>query len=110
MTLRARTIPETETGFQGWVIAYAKAHGWRVAHFHKARRKDGGWSTPVAADGAGFPDLVLVRNRVIWAELKTDVGRLSPEQDAWMTALIIAGECHYVWRPKDRAEIEEVLR
>jgi hypothetical protein len=47
------------------------AYGWRAAHFRPARTAKG-WRTPVAADGAGFPDLVLVRRtRIVAAELKS---------------------------------------
>jgi len=50
----------------------AQMLGWKVAHFRPmfdAKRKR--WRTPASRDGVGFPDLVLVRDRVIVAELKT---------------------------------------
>src|SRR5688572_18963769 len=70
----------TEREFQRDVIALAKANGWLVAHFRTARtvRRDGTvrYQTPVQADGAGYPDLVLLRGSVMLvAELKTDMGR-----------------------------------
>lgn len=88
-----------EAQFQLAVIDLARVLRWCVAHFRPALRKSGRWSTPVAADGAGFPDLVLVRDRVIFAEIKGDKGRVSPAQDAWASALEHAGAEHYVWFP-----------
>lgn len=92
------------------VIDLAHLRGWRVAHFRPAQNSRGQWRTPVAADGAGFPDLVLVRDRLIFAELKTTVGRLSPEQVKWRDALIDAGQDWYCWRPDDLPTITRILR
>ena len=72
------------------VIELAHLYRWRVAHFRPARTEHG-WRTPVAADGAGFPDLVLVRDRVLFVELKSARGRLSVEQQDWLSALGHAG-------------------
>jgi hypothetical protein len=101
-------LPESEATFQSWVIDYAHAHGWLVSHFRPARTEKG-WRTAVAADGAGFPDLVLVRERVVFAELKGPRGTLRETQWMWARALEDAGAEHYVWRPQDRAEAERVL-
>jgi hypothetical protein len=49
-----------EQSFQSVVIEVARLAGWRVAHFRAARTVKG-WKVPVTADGAGWPDLVLVR-------------------------------------------------
>ncbi len=58
----------------------------------------------------GFPDLVLVRKVVIYAELKSKTGRLTPEQKQWLDALTNAGQDCRVWRPTDWAEIERTLK
>lgn len=95
-----------EDEFQQMVIDMAHLFGWRVAHFRRARTAKG-WRTPVAADGKGFPDLVLVRHKqVIYAELKTDRGTVSPEQREWLEAL----PASVVWRPKYLDQIERTLR
>lgn len=99
-----------ETDFQNNVIQLAHLRGWIAAHFRgvfdaNAKR----WMTPVGADGKGFPDLVLVRERVIFAELKAKTGRLRPDQVVWLDKLRETGAEVYVWRPKDLEEISQVL-
>jgi hypothetical protein len=106
-----RALPETEEGFAGWVIDRAHLSGWTVAHFRAARTVHG-WRTPVAADGAGFFDLTLIRPpRVIFAELKTDRGTLEVDQARWHA---LARDCPgvetHLWRPKHRDLITAVLR
>jgi hypothetical protein len=93
------------------VIELAHLFGWRVAHFRPAMTKHG-WRTPVSADGKGFPDLVLVRDRVLFVELKAQRGRTSPEQLEWLAALSNAGASPTVWRPAEWVDgtIEQVLR
>jgi hypothetical protein len=107
----------SEAAFQAQVIDLAHTLGYRVSHFRAAMNAKGQWRTPVAADGKGFPDLVMVRAdtkrwapRVIFAELKTDKGRLSSEQAAWLDALKSAGQETYLWRPRNWDEIVQVLR
>lgn len=81
------------------IIEAARLFGWRVAHFRPARTGRG-FRTAVSADGAGFPDLVLVRERVLFVEVKGDGDRLRPEQDDWLHALRQADAEAYVWTPK----------
>lgn len=104
----------SEERFQGLVIGLARSCGWKVAHFRAVRiaRSDGGcyYATPVQADGEGFPDLVLVRDRVIFAELKSAKGKQSAAQRAWQYALVGGGGGYYLWRPRNWDEIEKVLK
>lgn len=72
----------------------------RTAHFRPAQTSHG-WRTAVSGDGAGWPDLVIVGRRVIYRELKTDVGRLRPDQRTWIAALLTSGQDIDIWRPKD---------
>jgi len=59
----------------------------------------------------GFPDLVLVgRGQIVFAEVKTATGRVSPEQQAWIDAINANGGRAYIWRPADWLEVERVLR
>lgn len=93
----------------------ALALGWRGYHTHRSQHSP-----------AGFPDLCLVRaGRLIFAELKTERGKTSTEQDAWLDDLdAVEAELEriyrsrpgvvsvYVWRPSDLLEgrIEAALR
>lgn len=99
----------TEAEFQKQVIQLARLYGFRVAHFRAAMNRRGMWQTPVQADGAGFPDLLMVKDRVIAAELKSPKGKPSPEQVAWMDAFRKAGVETYLWKPADWDEIVTVL-
>lgn len=61
----------------------------------------------------GFPDLVLVnpeKKRVIFAELKSEDGKVSEKQQEWLDALVDAGQMVYVWRPHHIEEIVTILR
>lgn len=98
----------TEKAFQRMEIDLARLHGWRVAHFRPCRTQHG-WRTSVSADGKGFPDLVLVRERLLFVELKTDTGIMTAEQLAWLAALRAAGQDARVWRPADWSIIEATL-
>jgi hypothetical protein len=78
----------TEAEFQAAVEREAKRLGWKVFHCRDSRKSE-----------AGFPDLVLVRGNVIFAELKTETGIATAAQSSWQAALMDAGaECH-LWRP-----------
>lgn len=59
---------------------------------------------------SGFPDLVIVGTRLIFAELKAERGRVSAEQQVWMDRLRSAGVEVYLWRPSDMPEVTTVLR
>lgn len=100
----------TEAQLQAALVDAARLLGWRVAHFMPAQNSRGGWRTPVAYDGAGFPDLVLVRERLVIAELKSDKGRLSGQQTVWLDRFRRAGVETYIWRPKDFGQALTVLR
>lgn len=78
------------------VVHLARMNGWLVFHPVPAQVRPGVWRS----DGKGFPDLVLAhRTRgVIFAELKTEKGKLSTDQVEWAGALLPHVE-HYVWRP-----------
>ena len=105
----------SEDDLQGAVIDRAHDLGWTVAHFRSVpvKRHDGTirYETPVQADGAGFPDLVLVRDRVLFVELKSDTGRVSTAQQDWMFALSHAGAEVHLWYPSQWRDgtIESVL-
>jgi hypothetical protein len=87
-----------EKTFMAQVMQLARVLGWRCYHTHDSRRS-----------AAGFPDLVLVRERVIYAELKSDKGTLKHEQEEWLDALRTAGQEAWLWRPADWEDVVQVL-
>lgn len=101
-----------EAELQNAVIELAQLLGWRVAHFRPALNARGEWRTPVQADGKGWPDLVLVRDRVLYRELKSARGTLSVEQQDWAKSLRKAGADYDIWRPNEwvSGKIEQELR
>lgn len=111
--LRTRVVTEKE--LLANVIETARIFGWKVAHFRSVPVKRGKrvvWETPVQADGAGFPDLCLVRERVVFAELKVGYNKPSEAQDDWINCLRKAGVEAYLWREADWLDgaIPDVLR
>ena len=99
MTRRIDRIVVTETDLREQVRDLCKLFGWKMyfswTSLHSPR---------------GFPDLVLAcpeRKRVIFAELKSDKGKLTPEQVEWLDVLGKCGQEVYVWRP---AQIESIAR
>ena len=102
----------TEQAFMQQVIDLARWYKWRVAHFRPAMTKQGRWVTAVQADGIGFPDLVMCRStRLIFAELKSEKGKVTKEQTDWFFALTLVRfvEVH-IWRPRDIDEIDDTLK
>ena len=90
----------TESEFLDELIAQALVRGWHVYHPRPAR-SDRGWRTAGQGTPVGFPDLTLCRDGVvIFAELKSEKGRLSDDQRAWLEAC--GGQ---VWRPSDWDQI-----
>lgn len=100
---------QTERQFQDAVVDYARTQGWMVAHFRNSMTAAGRHATAVAYDGAGFPDLVLVRDRVVFAELKSQRGRATGRQHMWLNELNAAGVETHLWRPSDWPDIERTL-
>lgn len=105
--------------------------GWEWVHFRPAQTQRG-WRTPVQGPlGKGWPDLVLIRSRdrrLVFAELKSDKGKTSAEQERVFDVLywLTTDGCHepsgrkvggtavesHRWWPADldRGSIEAVLR
>jgi len=100
----------SETELVTTAIALARSLGWeRVAHFRPARTAKG-WRTPVEGD-KGFPDLVLVRERVVWIEAKVRGEKPSPDQWLWLQALANTGaEVHVIQLDTKWEYLENVLK
>lgn len=103
-----------EADFQGQVVQLAGLAGWRTMHVRPAigrRNGQAAWQTTTSV--VGWPDLVLWsprRGRVLFRELKTDAGRLTPQQAQVLDELAAAGADVGVWRPRDFDTIREELR
>jgi hypothetical protein len=112
MSAAAPALPLTlsEAAFQRTVMDLAVRCGWRVVHVPTTPTKRGGrvvYSTPYSGH-AGLPDLILARGGVLLlVELKSQQGRATPEQRAWLAAAGVHGR---LWKPSNFAEVVEVLR
>ena len=103
---QAATMPERE--LQENVRQLCKSLNALYYHTHRSDRSP-----------AGFPDCVIVTRptlsgkigRAIFAELKSEKGRHSPEQHEWIAELYYAGQEVYTWRPSDWLDgtIERIL-
>lgn len=116
----------SEKVFQAHVIQVARLNGFRapmedplqppldlILHIFDSRK----------SQGVGFPDLVFCKpgevneegetispGRLILSELKSEKGRLRPEQKLWLKALkTVPGTEVYVWRPSDFEDIKQIL-
>ena len=80
--MKKSKAPElSEKMFQSRVVAGARALGFMVYHTYDSRRST-----------KGFPDLCLVHpksHQLIFVEIKTDKGRVSPEQAMWINTLVM---------------------
>ncbi len=111
MPRRRRTSGQpkiTERQWQAQVIQIARLHGWMVH-----------WTWNSRHSPPGEPDLRMLKvtqypsrhvGRYLLAELKTDAGKLTAEQqDVANNLWCCAGIEFFVWRPKDLSEVIEVL-
>ena len=96
------TIRVTEKDLREQVRTLCKLFGWKMyfswTSIHSPR---------------GFPDLVLAnpeQKRVIFAELKSEKGTVTPYQQEWLDELAACGQEVYLWRPGDIEEILELLK
>jgi len=80
----------SEAQLQTNVIEMAEALGWRVFHCRDSRRQK----------VEGLPDLIMVRERVIWAELKRSKKDATVLQWQVIEELKRAGQEVYVWHPE----------
>jgi hypothetical protein len=87
-----------EVDWQRTVVDLAKQLGFLTYHTHNSRRS-----------AHGFPDLVLVRDRVIYLELKRETTGPTDQQKAWLRALTTAGAEAYLARPSDLDDLALIL-
>jgi hypothetical protein len=81
----------TEAQLQRDIIELCSWHHLLVYHTHDSRRSR-----------RGFPDLVIVGPRgVLFRELKSETGKMEPDQTCWGQGLAESGANWAVWRPGD---------
>lgn len=115
---RQVALAMSEADLQQSIIVLAHAFGYRIAHFRSVQvtKKDGStfWQTPVAADGEGWPDLILARpGRLIAVECKKQREKPRPNQVAWAELLLSTKRIEvYIFRPSDWLDgtVEALLR
>ena len=94
----------TEAQLQDTVTGLMDIYKWTWVHHRPARRKNGDYVNAVSGSGAkGWPDLFAVRgsDAIAW-ELKTQRGKVSPEQTQWIGQLdLVPGVNARVIRPSD---------
>jgi hypothetical protein len=78
--------------------ALANILGWTTYHTLRSR-----------GSRSGYPDRTCVRERIIFAELKREKTKPTPDQIEWLDRLAKAGGEVYLWRPSDLEEIGFVL-
>ncbi len=78
--------------------ALANMLGWTTYHTLRSR-----------GSRAGYPDRTCVRERILFAELKREKTKPTPDQVAWLDRLAAAGGEVYLWRPSDLEEIGIVM-
>jgi hypothetical protein len=120
-----------EYRLQSQIAELAHMLGWETIAFRPLFTK-AGFRTPGSGSMAkGWPDMTLVRakdRRLIFAELKSDVGKTSPDQDRvlevlrsleglWRDPVLLPTSAYssmqvqvFVWRPEDFDRIQAVLR
>lgn len=102
-------LPLTEAQFQKQVTDLAEIQGWKWAHFRPAMTKYG-WKTPVSGSlGAGFPDLILVRDtEILFVELKAEKSKPTGLQET-VLGILSRVALVMVWRPSDWQLIMDIL-
>jgi len=104
----------TEKDFATQVEDLLKLYGWKFYHVLEQRSYS-------KRTSKGFPDYVAVRPpRLIFAELKSEEGKLTPEQEEWLDLLrecqlgtiVLPEDCPevYLWWPSQIEEIAEILK
>jgi hypothetical protein len=97
---------ESEADLQRAVMQLARTLHWKCSHIGDSRkqvrdRQHGHLKLVGDPDAAGMLDLILVRERVLWIELKDAKNRIRPAQQRWIDALVNAGQEVHIWRPAD---------
>ena len=91
----------TEKELQANIVRLATFRGWYHYHTYSSKKSVRGW-----------PDLVLCKPpKLLFVELKSARGRLTPDQEHWLNLLNQTGAFTYIWKPKhwNDGTIERIL-
>ena len=95
-------LQTTEADLREQIRTLCELYGWLMYFTFNSRRSP-----------SGYPDLVLAQpdeGRLVYAELKSDNGKLTASQVEWIEALRACGQEVYIWRPDDITEIARLLQ
>jgi hypothetical protein len=95
-------LSATERKFATTVVGFMRRHGWKVQR--------NGWVGVGNQHVKGFPDMVCVREDILFVELKTTTGKLKPAQEEWMDSIKAAGGHWELWRPRDWEALKARLK
>ena len=98
MTIAVPLTDLTEKEWQAQVVQLARMFGWKHFHPYDSRRS-----------AHGYPDLTLVRDRVVFLELKAERGKPTAAQKEWLRAMLDAGCEAYIARPADAHLVATIL-
>ena len=101
-----------ELDLQSEVVEELQERGYMVLHIRPARTA-GGWRTPIAADGVGYPDITAVHpltGNVYVLELKSDDGTVADAQLVWLRAWRrVPGVTALIVRPSSWSDVRAIL-
>ena len=89
-----------ESDWQQQVLDTAHENGWIAFHTQASIR----------STGPGFPDLILIRERILYVELKAEIGQLAEHQEEWKIAIQNADGEYHLWRPSDWDSVQQILQ
>jgi hypothetical protein len=92
----------SEKKFATKVAGYMRKHGWHVQR--------NGWVGVGNQFVKGYPDMVCVREKILFVELKTATGKLRSSQAEWRDWILEAGGNWELWRPQDWDEVKQKIK
>ena len=96
------SIRMTENMFQGRVQQALRVLGYQSYHTFDSRRST-----------KGFPDLIALhpgKKRILAIEVKTETGKVTPEQLNWLAGFKLCGVETWLLRPSQFDEFWESIR
>lgn len=97
-----------EEDFARTVTDLANQMGYAHMHVRRTVGRGRRWTTGTSVKG--WPDFAFWREqRFFLAELKSETGKLSPDQTNIIRSLRQAGVDVYVWRPSDWEQVVETF-